>query len=236
MRKSLLSISLWSLIILINAYFIYSFPLRHFNVKSWNQPFGPLLTVHIVFGMIALLLGPLQFFSSIRKSRPHFHRLTGRIYLISILIGAACAIILAINHTIAIQKKLVAGTGLLGLAGAGLLTSGMALWAISNRNFVQHREWMVKSYVITCGFTFYRILFVMTKSYIPLNNIDYAKEASGIMAWSCWAIPLLITEAVLQARKIRKLGSVTKPAANTVLARERVAIISSTEVANQQPK
>lgn len=236
MRKNLLSISVWSMVILINTYFIYSFPFRHFNVKSWHQPFGPLLTVHIAFGMLALLLGPLQFFPSIRKSRPHFHRLTGRIYLISILIGAVCAIILATNHNIAIQKRLVFGTGLLGLATAWLLTSGMALWAIRNRNFVQHREWMVKSYVVTCGFTFYRILFLMTKSFMPLDSIDYSKELSGILAWSCWAIPLLITEAILQGKKIIKSSSVPKPPANTMLAKERLTIISSTETTNQQPK
>lgn len=229
MRKNVLSISLWSMVILLNAYFIYSFPFKHFNVKSWNQPFGPLLTVHIVFGMIALLLGPLQFFPSIRKNRPRFHRLTGRIYLLSILIGAVCAIILAINHNIAIQNRLVFGTGLLGLAAAWLLTSGMALWAIRNRNFVQHREWMVRSYVVTCGFTFYRILFLMTKSYFSLDNIDYSKEVSGIMAWSCWAIPLLVTEAILQGKKIKKPSGVPKPASNTALAKERLTIISSTE-------
>jgi hypothetical protein len=27
-------------------------------------------------------------------------------------------------------------------------------------------------------------------------------ERGTIMAWSCWAVPLLVTEAVLQGRKI----------------------------------
>jgi hypothetical protein len=211
MKKNLLTISLWSIVILINAYFIYNFPFKHFNTKSWNQPFGPLLTGHIVFGMIALLIGPLQFFSSIRKKYPRFHRMTGRTYLISILVGAGCATILAINHNIIIQKRIVFGTGLLGLAAAWLLTSGMAFWAVKNRNFVQHREWMVKSYVVTCGFTFYRVFLLTAQSYIPLENIDYEKEFSGILAWSCWAVPLLVTEVILQAKKIKRSGNISLP-------------------------
>ncbi len=220
MKKSLLPVSLWSFVILVNAYFIYNFPFRHFNAKSWNEPFGPLLTAHIVFGIIALLIGPLQFFSSFRKKYPHIHRMTGRIYLLSILFGAACAIILAINHNIIVQKRVVFGTGLLGLAAAWLLTSGMAFWAIKNRNFVQHREWMVRSYVVTCGFTFYRVFFTAAKSYISFEDIDYAKEFSGILAWSCWAIPLLATEAILQAKKIKKAGKDTKHSPNAILVKE----------------
>ena len=27
--------------------------------------------------------------------------------------------------------------------------------------------------------------------------------AIGIMAWACWAVPLLITEVVIQGRKLR---------------------------------
>lgn len=210
MKKSLLPVSLWGIVIIFNAYFIYNFPFKHFNAKSWNEPFGPLLTAHIVFGMIALLIGPLQFFASFRKRYPHIHRMTGRIYLLSILLGATCAIILAINHNIIVQKRVVFGTGLLGLAAAWLLTSGMAFWAIKNRNFAQHREWMVRSYVVTCGFTFYRIFFTVAKSYISFENIDYVKEFSGILAWSCWSLPLMVTEAILQAKKIKRTGSIPK--------------------------
>jgi len=157
--------------------------------------------------MIAILLGPFQFFPSIRKKHPRSHRLTGRFYLLSVIIAAMTAIILAINHNIIVQHRIIFGTGLLVLAAAWLLTSGMAFWAIKNRNFVQHREWMIKSYVVTCGFTTFRIFAVTLNSYIQL---DYNKDISGIMAWACWSVPLLLTEVLLQAKKINKLNVVTK--------------------------
>jgi hypothetical protein len=64
-----------------------------------------------------------------------------------------------------------------------------------------------KSYVVTCGFTTFRIFAVTLNSYIQL---DYSKEMSGIMAWACWSVPLLVTEVFLQAKKIRKASVVTK--------------------------
>jgi uncharacterized membrane protein len=207
MTKKILYFLGWTLLISINIYFVYNFPLKHFNYKAWSESFGPLLTIHIVFGMIAILIGPFQFFQSIRKRYPRIHRLTGRIYLVSVLIAAIAATILAINHNIIVQHRIVFGTGLLGLAAAWFLTSGMAFWAIKTRNFVQHREWMVKSYVVTCGFTTFRIFSVTLNSYIQL---DYNKDMSGIMAWACWSVPLLVTEVLLQAKKIKKAVAVTK--------------------------
>jgi hypothetical protein len=56
-------------------------------------------------------------------------------------------------------------------------------------------------------------------TYIPLDNINYDKEVSGILAWSCWAIPLLITDVILQAIKIKKSTTVTKLAANKNIAK-----------------
>jgi len=208
MTKKSFYFLVWAVIILINLYFIYNFPLKHFNEKEWSKPFGPLLIVHIVFGMIAILMGPFQFFPFVRKKYPYIHRFTGRVYLLSVLIAAIVATFLAINHNIILQRRVVFGTGLLGLAVAWFLTSGMAFWAIKTRNFVQHREWMVRSYVVTCGFTVYRILVVTLNSYV---QFDYGKEMSGIMAWACWSVPLLIVEVFLQAKKINK-GSFTSTA------------------------
>src|SRR5579871_2570478 len=147
---------LWVLIIAINLYFVYNFPLKYFNSKAFNQPFGHVLLVHIIFGMIAILIGPFQFFPSLRKKYSKFHRFTGRVYLISVLVAAIAAIFLGVGDALLTQHDVVFGTGLLGLALAWLVTSGMAFWAIKNRNFVQHREWMVKTYVVTCGFTTFR--------------------------------------------------------------------------------
>src|SRR5277367_2436767 len=54
-----------------------------------------LLIPHTLCGVIALLAGPVQFSSRLRERRPKFHRVLGRIYVISVFIGALTGIALA---------------------------------------------------------------------------------------------------------------------------------------------
>jgi predicted membrane protein DUF2306 len=63
----------------------------------------------------------------------------------------------------------------------------------------QHKEWTIRSYVVTFAFVTFRAGQVaMVGRGVPLQ------QAIDIMAWACWALPLLITEAVIQARKMRQ--------------------------------
>src|SRR5580692_4118020 len=48
-----------------------------------------LLVPHTLCGVIALLAGPIQFSSRLRRRYLKFHRALGRIYVISVFIGAS---------------------------------------------------------------------------------------------------------------------------------------------------
>jgi hypothetical protein len=54
-----------------------------------------LLIPHTLFSLIALLAGPMQFSSRLRQHHPKFHRVLGRIYVISVFIGALSGVALA---------------------------------------------------------------------------------------------------------------------------------------------
>ena len=54
-----------------------------------------LLIPHTLCGVIALLAGPLQFSSRLRQRHLKLHRVLGRIYVISVFIGALTGIALA---------------------------------------------------------------------------------------------------------------------------------------------
>src|ERR1700735_2631432 len=54
-----------------------------------------LLIPHVLFGFTALLSGPLQFSSRLRRRHLKFHRVLGRIYVISVFLSAPCAVILS---------------------------------------------------------------------------------------------------------------------------------------------
>ena len=89
--------------------------------------------------------------------------------------------------------------GLFGLAVAWVTTTGMAYASIIRRKFLMHKEWMIRSYIVTFAFVTFRIF----SDYVPYQswNLDYAQYMIAMM-WSSWAFPLLAFEVILQSRKL----------------------------------
>ena len=90
----------WAIVIAVSLYFINDSALNYFNYDQDHYggawPFAPFLLMHIVFGMIALLLGPFQFFPSIRKKYVKTHHTIGKIYLCAILLAGSASLYLAV--------------------------------------------------------------------------------------------------------------------------------------------
>ena len=77
--------------------------------------------------------------------------------------------------------------GLAGLATAWITTTGMAFLAIRRGLVEQHKEWMIRSYVVTFAFVAFRVI-------IPaLSAAGVSSDRGAIAAWACWAVPLLVT-------------------------------------------
>lgn len=180
------------------AYFV-SKATRYFVVtpesygNAWPQVSW--LLPHIVCGVVAAILGPLQFWPRIRRDYLPFHRLAGRIYVVVVLGGSLASLGLSLRMSSA--NAAYAG-GLIGLAGAWILTTTLAFVAIRRKNLAQHRQWMIRSYVVTFAFVTFRLFdeLLSKRGLVPEH------EFYSIMAWACWAIPLLFTEALLQSAEI----------------------------------
>jgi hypothetical protein len=153
------------------------------------------LLTHITGGIVALLSGPVQLWLGLTDRRPALHRRLGMVYLAAVAVSAAAGYYLAF-HT---DVSLVFGAGLAGLATAWLVSSGMAYAAIRRLLFEQHKEWMIRSYVLTTAFVSFRALVVLLEATkVGADTVPRLEIAS----WFCWAMPLVITEAWIQGRKI----------------------------------
>jgi hypothetical protein len=172
---------------------------EHFNANGyWPRRWWVL--AHITMGIIALLSGPVQLWLGITDQRPSLHKNLGFVYMASVVLSALAAYYLALNTGGGVGF----GAGLAGLATAWLLTTAMAFVAIKRQLYDQHKEWMIRSYVVTTGFVTFRVVFPLLQG----SGIGSATEQLAVAAWACWAIPLLFTEAVLQGRKILAVKSV----------------------------
>jgi len=162
--------------------------------RYWNYKWS--LIGHISGGLLALALGPFQFWKSFRNNNLAMHRWMGRTYLLAILIGTACSTYLA--WTSAIKINFSWALGLQGLAFAWITTASMAYISVMRRQIQQHKEWMIRSYVVTFAFVTFRWLNELP---VAINLMQKFEERGPTIIWLCWTIPLLITEIVLSWKK-----------------------------------
>lgn len=150
------------------------------------------LLVHIIGGSLALLAGPFQFWSGLRRRQLSVHRWTGRIYVLGIVLGAATAFQLAF-----FTQEWTFGVALFTGAVVWSVTTTIALIAAMGRHIDAHREWMIRSYILTFTFVSFRLILE-----IPwVEQLGTEAQTSTTVGWLCWVVPLLTYECVRQLRQ-----------------------------------
>jgi uncharacterized membrane protein len=183
---------------IVALFYVHSFALRY--VLPSDATFGiyesrrEWLTVHVLTGIFAIFIGPVQFWLASNANYRTWHRVMGVTYLMSVALSSGSAIYLA-RHT---DFGWVFSTGMMALAFAWIATTGLAVVAISQAVIPQHKEWMVRSYVVTLSFVF----FEATLQILDFAKIGTTAERMVVASWVSWSVPLLITELFLQGRKI----------------------------------
>jgi hypothetical protein len=150
------------------------------------------LIVHASCAGLALLLGPWQFFASIRARRPALHRLIGRSYVTLCLVGGLTGAVLAWNTS----AGEVARWGFLLLAIAWLTTTGLAFLAVRRRDFISHRRWMIRSFSLTFA-------AVTLRLYLPLSAVPGLSFdlVYPLTAWAAWVPNLIVAEIWLRTHR-----------------------------------
>ena len=186
----ILILGVWFLTTVAFKYFLFSETVyeRFWDIKWW-------VLGHVLGGSLALIIGPFQFWSHFRNKYMKTHRLMGKIYLISIAIGSICAFKMAATTALAISWQWAISLGILGVAW--VLTAFMAYRSVRLKRISQHKEWMVRSYVVTFAFVTFRILLIIGIG----SGLGNFPEVAPTMGWASWTLPLLITEMYIQAGK-----------------------------------
>ena len=152
------------------------------------------LLAHVIAGMLAILIGPLQFWPGLKEKYPLFHRGMGVLYVTSAGVGGVAAFYLAFHTDFGWMFSM----GLSAMAAAWMISTGLATVAIYRRMIPQHKEWMIRSYVVTFGF----VLIRLATGILDMNDGGSVSDRFAVASWISWSVPLLITEMVLQGRKI----------------------------------
>lgn len=148
---------------------------------------------HLGGGGIALGVGAFQLNAALRSRRIQLHRIMGRTYVVSVLIGGLSGLRMAI----ASQGGMVAHVGFGLLACAWLFTTVRGFLFIRAGHDIDHRAWMIRSYSLTFAAVTLRI-------YLPLSlaiglPFDVAYPA---ISWLCWVPNLIVAELMFVRRPV----------------------------------
>jgi len=199
-RQSYVRLVIVLLLIVFAGKFVVQHALPYFGFdkeafgRYWNFKW-PLIG-HISGGIVALIIGPFQFWKAFRNRYLTTHRWMGRIYLAAIVTGTVSATYLA--WTSGIRVNFSWALGLQCLAFVWITSAAMAFLSVMRGRIQQHREWMIRSYVITFAFVTFRFL---NDSPFVISLMQKFDERGPAVIWFCWTIPLFITEIVLSWKK-----------------------------------
>lgn len=149
-----------------------------------SHPIG--INTHIFASLLALVLGPFQFSTTLRSRRPWLHRWLGRVYLgVAVAVGGTAGLYMSYYAFGGVVAKL----GFAALAVSWLCTGLRAFAAARRRDFASHRRWMIRNFALTFA-------AVTLRLYLPpvfILGLPFATAYAAI-SWLCWVPNLLVAE------------------------------------------
>jgi uncharacterized membrane protein len=185
-----LSLGLTALFVFITSevLLVTDYPMYHaYRLQVIND--RHLLIPHTLAGIFALLIGPINFSSRIRERYLELHRVLGRIYVVCVFVGAATGVALAWG------RPGLPGTSM--QAAAWIVCTTAAFITARNRQIIQHRQWMARSYAVTFTFVSSRVLNLWPRYWSHLGD---SLSAVGVIAFTLAS--LLIVDLGLNWREL----------------------------------
>ncbi len=199
---------LWLLLVIASVEFLIAAYGKYRHLDS--AAYGMFMTrrgwlwMHLAGGLTTVLLGPVQFLTQWRLRNARLHRLTGRIYLVGMLVAAtgAAGLIATSPAPFAIRAAFSA------TALAWLTTALTGLAAIRRGAVDRHRRWMVRNYAVTLA----PILFRLSLPLAIAGGLAPSPTLIATLLWCSWIVPLLACEAVRRLAGVWRRTHTSTPA------------------------
>lgn len=153
--------------------------------------------IHGMAGVVALVFGPLQFWTALRQRAAMLHRAIGFIYLFAVAVAALTGLPMSLRAFGGLFGRL----GFCTISVAWLVSAGLALSSARRHDFAAHRAWMLRNYALTFGAVQLRVyLFAFQSAGIPFTTIyPYA-------SWLAWLPNLLLAEGLIRSSRSYSKG------------------------------
>ena len=163
----------------------------------------PILTlVHIVPGLLFMILGPLQFSSTIRARHLRWHRFSGRVFVICGLVIGISALVMSFGMPAIGGVNQAAATTLFGTFF--LFSLCKAFWHIRQQEVALHREWMIRAFAVGLAVATIRPIIGLFFATSPLTGLT-PREFFGVAFWIGFVLHLIAAEAWIQTTPARQV-------------------------------
>ncbi|MDB5471126.1 MAG: hypothetical protein JWR84_2686 [Caulobacter sp.] len=163
------------------------------------------LAGNLTFGGHALLAGviafggALQIMPQVRARWPRFHRWNGRVFLTTAVVLSLTG--LGLIWLRAPEPEKISNWAITGNAVLILAFAALAYRTARGRNFVTHRRWALRLYLVSNAQWFMRVGFVVWMMFsrgIGLKGVN----GTAFLVWTfgCYLVPLAVLELYLRAR------------------------------------
>jgi hypothetical protein len=164
-------------------------------IKPWRIAFF----VHVFTSILVLFAGFTQFFPYILKQYKKSHRTLGYVYIINILMVTGPASLLMSFYANGGTASII---GFVILAVLWILFTALALYFAIKKDFVQHQNFMIRSYALTLSaisLRLWKVFFAYCTDIPPMDRYR-------IIAWLGWVVNLIIAEMfIFRIMKSKKM-------------------------------
>lgn len=157
--------------------------------------------VHLLFAVMIIAGGALQFLPQVRRRWPAWHRWNGRAYVLLV-----CATSLVGLYMLWFRGGVGSTLQHIGLSGDALLIMGCAVMAVRHaraRNFTVHRHWALRLFMVVSAVWFFRVglmfwIFV-NKGPAGFDPETFRGPFLDFLAFAQYLLPLAVLELFLRA-------------------------------------
>jgi Predicted membrane protein (DUF2306) len=157
---------------------------------------------HLLLAVIVTVCGPLQLIPQIRAYAPTLHRWNGRVYLLAAIVTSIAGLYMLFNRGIlgSTAQHIAIGFNAVLI----LLFAGMALRYALARDFVTHRRWAMRLFIVVSGVWFFRIglmlWLVVNKGPAGFDPVTFTGPFLYFISFANYLLPLAILEIYFYAK------------------------------------
>jgi hypothetical protein len=160
------------------------------------------VATHLLLAVIVTLGGGLQLVPALRRIAPRFHRINGRLFVLSAIVTSIAGLYMVWTHTSV--EKLVPHIGVSVDAILIITFAWLALQTAIRRDMRAHRRWALRLFLVCNAGWFFRIglmFWVMVnRGAVGFDPETFRGPFINFLSFADYLLPLVMLELYLRAQ------------------------------------